>query len=530
MALGGQLTHVYRAIWVDNSLNVFDVLFDNVHDWLRGRGSPMDIKRDEVVVKDFRTATWSRFENSLGRAEQFNLIEEHEGNWVTSITAIWTPEENVFWADVRTELPQSQVGIVKAPSVVRALLLSGGEPQIGRDSIEVQPKEVDDQNSLDQLIVGLNDEERVIPYLVYRVGRDSERRLSVQRATRASETLAGLAQVFVVDENSIRYLNADLPDSLRIDECGARLFMPESISKTFDAKLTYFVPSSDLGDDQKQLGRMMLRRIGTTSQWPEVPVTWAMLKRECDNVRNELLKEAKEKGLDVDTGAIERPVSTAELDNEVQRLRERVEFLQSEVVTAVIAAEEEAERAEQYINMLVTQLSKNDGPTHFALRKNSMESTISDARTYLHHVEIAPNAARRIEVLDASEMSGIWARDFAYFLIALERFAIAKSSGKFSGDFLKWCQEMGEYSANKIAMNESQPTLNDPELRAKRVFDVPVEVDVTGLKLMVAHAKIQIRGDDRIPRVYFFDDTKGETGKVHIGFIGPHFLVPSSTF
>jgi hypothetical protein len=72
--------------------------------------------------------------------------------------------------------------------------------------------------------------------------------------------------------------------------------------------------------------------------------------------------------------------------------------------------------------------------------------------------------------------------------------------------------------------------LNDPELRAKRVFDVPVEVDVTGLKLMVAHAKIQIRGDDRIPRVYFFDDTKGETGKVHIGFIGPHFLVPSSTF
>jgi hypothetical protein len=48
--------------------------------------------------------------------------------------------------------------------------------------------------------------------------------------------------------------------------------------------------------------------------------------------------------------------------------------------------------------------------------------------------------------------------------------------------------------------------------------------------VMVAHAKIQIRGGGNIPRIFFYDDTKGPTRKVHIGFIGPHELVPTSSF
>jgi hypothetical protein len=47
---------------------------------------------------------------------------------------------------------------------------------------------------------------------------------------------------------------------------------------------------------------------------------------------------------------------------------------------------------------------------------------------------------------------------------------------------------------------------------------------------MVAHAKIQARGSGHIPRVFFYDDTRGETQKIHIGFIGPHYLVPTSGF
>jgi hypothetical protein len=93
-----------------------------------------------------------------------------------------------------------------------------------------------------------------------------------------------------------------------------------------------------------------------------------------------------------------------------------------------------------------------------------------------------------------------------------------------------WCQTRGDYSTQKIAMNESDPTQKDHTLRSKRVFEVSTDLDVQGMKLMLSHVKIQLRGGPQIPRLFFHDDTKGRTGKIHIGFIGPHFLVPSSTF
>jgi hypothetical protein len=79
-------------------------------------------------------------------------------------------------------------------------------------------------------------------------------------------------------------------------------------------------------------------------------------------------------------------------------------------------------------------------------------------------------------------------------------------------------------------MTDSEPTLKNSQLRSTRVFAVSTDLDSSGLKLMVAHAKIQARGSGHIPRVFFYDDTRGETQKIHIGFIGPHYLVPTSGF
>jgi hypothetical protein len=45
---------------------------------------------------------------------------------------------------------------------------------------------------------------------------------------------------------------------------------------------------------------------------------------------------------------------------------------------------------------------------------------------------------------------------------------------------------------------------------------------------MYSHLKIAEGGKDLAPRVYFHDDTDGSTGKVHIGFIGPHYLMPNT--
>jgi hypothetical protein len=524
------MAHVYRALWTDNSLSLIDVLPDEFATWLRSRGTPLEMNPNGIVVADQRMLTWCVFENTLGKATQFVLHEDHFGGWTTCITALWTAEHNVLWADVLTDLPHDQVGIVNAPRVVRNLLLAGGEPQIGRDSIEVQPQEVDDQNSLRDLLDGLKDPRREIPYLVIRGGKGTNMRLAMQRATRASETLAGLAQVFVVHEESMAILNDVLPLGRRMEDLGARLFMPKALEESHDEKLSYFVPDSELDDDQKTLGRMMLRRIGATSQWPAVPVSWALLKRECDLLSNALVQSYVSSSPGPTAMDPMSPQDTSIDQEEIGRLRNEIERLQTELVVAVIAAEEAEGKAESYLNHLVQELVVGPGGDGRPVPKGTIQATISQARQVARHVLIPVSSEQSIEVLDRTEVSNVWARDLGQFLASLERYAYSVVNAGFEGDFLAWIKQKGDYSAQKIAMKESESVMNDPDLRVKRVFKVSDSLDVTGQKLMQAHAKIQIRGGGQIPRVYFFDDTKGSTRKVHIGFIGPHYLVPSASF
>jgi len=51
---------------------------------------------------------------------------------------------------------------------------------------------------------------------------------------------------------------------------------------------------------------------------------------------------------------------------------------------------------------------------------------------------------------------------------------------------------------------------------------------ISAVAIMVAHLKVAEGGGAQIPRIYFLDDTKGVTGKVHIGFFGPHRFVPNA--
>ena len=71
-------------------------------------------------------------------------------------------------------------------------------------------------------------------------------------------------------------------------------------------------------------------------------------------------------------------------------------------------------------------------------------------------------------------------------------------------------------------MRESEQVETNERLRKQRVLPVATEVDASGRVLMWPHLKIAEGGGPLAPRVYFHDDTRGSTGKVHIGFVGPH--------
>jgi hypothetical protein len=71
-------------------------------------------------------------------------------------------------------------------------------------------------------------------------------------------------------------------------------------------------------------------------------------------------------------------------------------------------------------------------------------------------------------------------------------------------------------------MTESETVQQTKRLREQRRFPVDTRGDPSGSVIMWSHLKIAEGGGPLAPRIYFHDDTRGETGKVHIGFVGPH--------
>ncbi|MFD3355239.1 hypothetical protein [Streptomyces fradiae] len=132
----------------------------------------------------------------------------------------------------------------------------------------------------------------------------------------------------------------------------------------------------------------------------------------------------------------------------------------------------------------------------------------------------------KAEDLDDDMKSSTWASKVWDALLALDSYG-ASSAGErgFDGTFWDFCdaspQGMRTYPVTRVAMVESDSVRNDKRFRQQRMLPVPPEVDASGKVFMEAHIKIDNKG--RIaPRVYFHDDTAGATGKVIVGYVGPH--------
>ena len=177
---------------------------------------------------------------------------------------------------------------------------------------------------------------------------------------------------------------------------------------------------------------------------------------------------------------------------------------------------------------VVGSLLASKTPTNF--KRSTLATTIEQVRKVSKWIVIPPEALQNIESLDGQASSSVWAKDLGKLFTAMETYAQDRSTKNFRGNFRAWCKKHGTYSVNKIALNESTPTKNDRELMNARTFVVDTSLSPSGLLTMLSHAKIQEQGSGLIPRVFFHDDTGGKTRKIHIGFIGPHYLVPTSDF
>jgi len=135
-----------------------------------------------------------------------------------------------------------------------------------------------------------------------------------------------------------------------------------------------------------------------------------------------------------------------------------------------------------------------------------------------------PNKALRDPRRLNSAMEPNWLRDTWRAIGSLHEYA--STDHEFRGDYLGWTRSgtsRHAWHVSRIAMSESDVTMQ--RHGATREFPVDTRIEPSGRLEMQAHLKIEATGKVR-PRVFFHDDTEGETGLVHIGFIGPHDLVP----
>lgn len=160
----------------------------------------------------------------------------------------------------------------------------------------------------------------------------------------------------------------------------------------------------------------------------------------------------------------------------------------------------------------------------------SVAEVVLLARKMLDRVVVGPTDAQAAE-LDVHSGASLYAARAWDALVALDAFAAARSASTFAGSFRQWCLEANlgtaAFSAQAVALGESETVDTSPSLYAKRVFPVPADVSADGQQYMPSHIKLVRRGE-AAPRLHFHDDAGGHTGKVYVGYIGPH--LPTARF
>jgi hypothetical protein len=122
--------------------------------------------------------------------------------------------------------------------------------------------------------------------------------------------------------------------------------------------------------------------------------------------------------------------------------------------------------------------------------------------------------------LDKAPQGATWAGKLHLVLLALSDYTC---SG-FDGDFKRYCEKApcghNVVPATWVAPHEPAATSDNKRFREERTFPVSLIVDPDGKRYMPEHIILGSGGIS--PRLHYYDDRKGPTGKVHVGYLGEH--------
>lgn len=518
---------LYRALWSDTSESdrrgVVDLARDCFSRWALDDPKAKFLSDGELVSGRRSITVRTLDDNGLFGVEGTTSDAPRTGAaaqtvWTTTMRVLATESAVHVWVENGMDTDElTQRVAVGRPRLVDDLLALPGNAHLGGSAVftnivNISAAEV-------PVLVGLlRDPTRTLPFIVFSAPGEPDGGRWLATANKTARRAGGVATVTTLDFDAVTAFRKAL-GTLAVWGGGVRTYVPAPVETEADGWRHRYITADRMGPfDSWVVDRLVyaVTQLSTRRRVPEVFTAFvADDSRTVDVLEVERREQEWAFNLELELeerGEVERELAKA--NGHLLRLTRALR--------------------EQGMDALVWQ-------THDRASEDDLPDTVQDvseavaaAQEYLGAwVMVPPSAPRELDGIDSAANAYSWGNTTWRGLLALSAYAQAKANGS-SGDFWAWC-ERGEPLAwpttkKKLAMSESETVQNNPRFMAARLFEVDPRVDGSdsGRIHMGAHLKISEGGGNLAPRVYFHDDTGGQTGKVHVGFVGPHYLVPNT--
>ena len=525
---------VYRVLWQDDQNDLISSVQDTFATW-SGEGDYefVEVEDKGLQVKEIRKTGL-------------------EGSRI-SVRVINDLTNQYVWLDAESETPESGLASLEAIKNLTRLLIGtsercNGRPRRGNSEFYLLLPPPTDANIFHFVNLIFNSER---PVAIICVAHDPlrERGKTISMAHALAEDYAGVTKVLYLGPGELAKFQNLVGRSLSLEPGEVRIYPPSEV----EFRTVLAAPPIPASDIRKLSYDSVHRRVLRTIQ----PYMLALsLPESCGKALRLLrgfsdpkdLRRLQRKNTDFEDLLEENQNlrrSVRDLSGELEHAIEEIENLQDVIRVKDIQrreaeewwmertdaleasqAEEEQKRLDEEQKRLdmerrAISFAMNEDVQNFRDEETQSIDSIADAlergRELLDLVAIPKDVSLRLEDMDNNQRSKTWGRDIWKAFLAFEAYARTR----YSGNFYQWCSSGSDFSwyAQGTALKESDNVRTDERLYQQRVLPVAHEVSESGKIFMEAHLKF--RGN-MAPRLYFYDDTKGMTGKVHVGGIDPH--------
>lgn len=457
--------------------------------------------------------------------------ETSEGmTWTTLVRVAVADEVAHVWVENQVE-SERLVGVrlsVGRPRIVDDLLAVSPNAQLGGSRVQVEPVSIP-ADGVPILVEHLRSEHRTLPMIVVSQPNSDDNGAWKVRAERIARRVSGVATVATIDRHAVTRFGSEL-GQLATWDGSIRVYAPVPVvdGEGYRHRYTLRALFEDPSTERYQIDRVVYGVCSLSARRRPDPVF-------------DLFSVDTKRAIDLSDY-----LSVEDAEVILRDLQSRLDAANDDASSAI----EDQEQLSRELSLKIGHLDR----LHRALEErkifdlfyetqhdpgsgipddaDSVETAIMLAMDYLDKwIVIHEDAPRDLDGINTAPQATAWGNTAWRGFRALAAFASARSEG-FAGSFYDWCKSdpaMGwPATSKKLSMTESDTVQNNAALSGKRMLPVSAEVDATGRKLMLSHLKVAEGGGNLAPRVYFYDDTAGVTRKVHVGFVGPHYLMPNT--